>query len=198
MVSQAAGSVVHPVPLSCSAQRGYARAGGLASRRAPSPGDFGCLANEADGGTPLSAHMARASNFSGQTRRRQTARVVCDNRWPMRLGPRDCRRMAAYLEKHFGTVLAHVSIGTPVSGAFRLSFVLWKPLSEVGLDHFVKVLQALSRFSAEPLLWSQRAGRSMPLEALGGPVRGLFRAPARATAPKGQNDERALQGPLRS
>ena len=55
------------------------------------------------------------------------------------------KRMAAYLEQAFGTIMAHVSIGTPLQGAFKAEVMVPfdKPVADVGLEHFVKVLQAL-------------------------------------------------------
>ena len=60
-------------------------------------------------------------------------------------GPETVKRMAAHLEKTYRTVLAHVSIGTPLQGSFKAEVCVpyGAPLADVGLAHFVKVLQAL-------------------------------------------------------
>jgi hypothetical protein len=60
-------------------------------------------------------------------------------------GPQTVKRMATYLEQACGTVMAHVSIGTPLQGSFRAEVMVpyGTSLAKVGLEHFVKVLQAL-------------------------------------------------------
>jgi hypothetical protein len=145
IVAQAAGSVGASCTTEIFNSQGYTRAGGLASKRNPNPADFGALQNAAGGGTPLSAHMARVA-VNQAKRAPQKRRVVfvvtdggCD------YGPATVKHMAAYLEKTHGTIMAHVSIGTPLTGAFRAEVRVphGTKLSELGLDHFVRVLQAL-------------------------------------------------------
>ena len=60
-------------------------------------------------------------------------------------GPLTVKAMAGYLEQAHGTIMAHVSIGAPLSGAFKAEVMVpWNvPIAKVGLEHFVKVLQAL-------------------------------------------------------
>ena len=60
-------------------------------------------------------------------------------------GPQTVKRMVKYLEQACGTVMAHVSIGSALQGAFRAEVRVphGVPVAQVGLDHFVKVLQAL-------------------------------------------------------
>jgi Mg-chelatase subunit ChlD len=145
VIAQAAGSVGAACTTEIFNSTGYTRAGSLASKRTPNPAEFGALQNSATGGTPLSAHMARAA-ISQAKRAPQKRRVLfvvtdggCD--W----GPMVVQRMANYLEKTQGTIMAHVSIGNPLTGAFKAEVLVpcGVPLSDVGVDHFVKVLQAL-------------------------------------------------------
>lgn len=145
VVAQAASSVGVNCTTETFNSQGYLRAGTLASRRAPSPQDYGNLVNSACGGTPLSAHMARAA--VNQARRaphkRRVLFVVTDGACDY--GPSTVKRMATYLEQAHGTVLAHVSIGAQLTGAFRAEVMVpcGAPLSSIGLDHFVKTLQSL-------------------------------------------------------
>ena len=145
VISQAAASVGAPCTVEIFNDTGYSRAGKVASKQTPNPADYGALVNRAEGGTPLSAHMARAAVHQA-TRAGHKRRVLfiitdggCD------YGPRTVKKMAGYLEQTYGTILAHVSIGTPLTGAFKAEVCVpyGTPLAQVGLDHFVKVLQAL-------------------------------------------------------
>jgi hypothetical protein len=145
VISQAAASVGAACTTEIFNSQGYIRAGSLASKRTPNAAEFGALQNAATGGTPLSPHMARVA-VNQAKRAPQKRRVVfvvtdggCDH------GPHVVKRMAGYLEKTFGTVLAHVSIGTPLAGSFKAEVMVpvGTPFAEIGLDHFVKVLQAL-------------------------------------------------------
>jgi len=145
VIAQAAASVGAPCTVEIFNGTGYVRAGNLAARRTPSPVDFGALTNQAQGGTPLSAHMARVA--VAQAKRagamRRVVFVVTDGGCDY--GPETVKRMAAHLEKTYRTVLAHVSIGTPLQGSFKAEVCVpyGAPLADVGLAHFVKVLQAL-------------------------------------------------------
>ena len=145
VIAQAAGSVGANCTTEVFNSTGYQRAGALASKRLPNPADYGVLVNAATGGTPLSAHMARAavSQAKRAPAKRRVVFVVTDGACDY--GPGTVKRMASYLEQTYGVVLAHVSIGTPLQGSFRAEVcVPWgTPLAKVGLDHFVKVLQAL-------------------------------------------------------
>jgi uncharacterized protein with von Willebrand factor type A (vWA) domain len=145
VIAQAAGSVGASCTTEIFNSTGYSRAGTLASRRTPNPADYGALVNAATGGTPLSAHMARAavSQAKRAPHKRRVLFVVTDGQCDH--GPATVKRMANYLEQACGTVMAHVSIGTPLSGSFRAEVCVpfGTPLAEVGLEHFVKVLQAL-------------------------------------------------------
>ena len=145
IIAQAASSVGAPCTTEIFNSRGYVRAGTLASKRLPVPSDFGALVNGAEGGTPLSAHMARAgvaqAKRAGQMRR--VLFIITDGGCDY--GPQTVKAMADYLERTHGTILAHVSIGTPLSGSFKAEVCVpyGAPLAEVGLAHFVKVLQSL-------------------------------------------------------
>lgn len=145
IVAQAAGSVGASCTTEVFNSQGYLRAGGLASKRVPNPADYGVLVNKASGGTPLSAHMARAavSQAKRASHKRRVLFVITDGQCDY--GPQTVKRMATYLEQACGTVLAHVSIGMPLSGTFRAEVMVPRDaaLTEVGLEHFVKVLQAL-------------------------------------------------------
>jgi uncharacterized protein with von Willebrand factor type A (vWA) domain len=145
VIAQAAASVGAPCTVEIFNSSGYRRAGGLAGRTAPNAADFGSLVSQAQGGTPLSAHMARVAVNQAKRapHRRRVVFVVTDGGCDY--GPRTVKRMVAYLEQTCGTVLAHVSIGTPLQGTFRAEVMvpMNEPLTSVGLDHFVKVLQAL-------------------------------------------------------
>jgi len=145
IVAQAASSVGASCTTEIFSSSGYQRAGGLASKRVPNATDFGALSNEADGGTPLSAHMARAALAQAKRapHKRRVLFVVTDGGCDY--GRNVLARMATYLEQACGVVLAHVSIGTPLSGAFRAEVQVpyGCEVSDIGLGHFVKVLQAL-------------------------------------------------------
>jgi len=145
IVAQAASSVGACCTTETFNSSGYARAGGLASKRVPNPADYGVLVNGATGGTPLSAHMARAALAQAKRagHKRRVLFVVTDGACDY--GPATVKRMAGYLEKTCGTILAHVSIGTSLAGAFRAEVQVpyGVEVSDVGLEHFVKVLQAL-------------------------------------------------------
>jgi cobaltochelatase CobT len=145
VVAQAAASVGACCTTETFNSSGYRRAGGLASKRAPNPADFGALTSSAQGGTPLSAHMARVAVNQAKRapHKRRVVFIVTDGGCDY--GPKTVKRMAKYLEQACGTVLAHVSIGTPLTGAFQAEVYVPSntPLTSIGLDHFVKVLQAL-------------------------------------------------------
>jgi Mg-chelatase subunit ChlD len=145
VVAQAAGSVGAACTTEVFNSQGYVRAGALASRRLPNPADYGALVNGANGGTPLSAHMARVAVNQAKRapHKRRVVFVITDGQCDY--GPATLKRMATYLEQSCGVVLAHVSIGTPVSGCFRAEVCVphGVPLAKVGLDHFVKVIQAI-------------------------------------------------------
>jgi hypothetical protein len=145
VVSQAAASVGASCTVEVFNSQGFIRAGALASKRTPNPAEFGALQNAASGGTPLSAHMARAAVNQAKRapQKRRVLFVVTDGACDY--GPQTVKRMANYLEQALGTIMAHVSIGTALTGAFRAEVRVpcGAALSEIGLDHFVKVLQAL-------------------------------------------------------
>jgi Mg-chelatase subunit ChlD len=145
VVSQAAASVGASCTVEVFNSQGYIRAGGLASKRTPNPAEFGALVSAATGGTPLSAHMARAAVNQAKRapQKRRVLFVVTDGGCDY--GPQTVKRMANYLERSLGTVMAHVSIATPLQGSFRAEVCVpcGAALSEIGLEHFVKVLQAL-------------------------------------------------------
>jgi hypothetical protein len=145
IVSQAAASVGACCTVEIFNSRGFWRAGTLAGRRTPNPFEFGGMVRNAGGGTPLSAHMARAAVAQAKraSQKRRVLFVITDGACDY--GPGTVAHMAKYLEKTHGTVLAHVSIGTPLTGAFKAEVMVpvGVPLAEVGLGHFVKVLQAL-------------------------------------------------------
>ena len=132
-------------PRKYSIRRVTSARGALASRRVPNPADYGALVNGANGGTPLSAHMARVAVAQAKRapHKRRVVFVITDGQCDY--GPATLKRMANYLEQSCGVVLAHVSIGTPVSGCFRAEVCVphGVPLAKVGLDHFVKVIQAI-------------------------------------------------------
>jgi len=93
----------------------------------------------------LSAHMARAAVNQAKRapHKRRVLFVITDGGCDY--GPQTVKRMANYLEQALGVVMAHVSIGTSLTGAFRAEVMVphGVPLAQVGVDHFVKVLQAL-------------------------------------------------------
>ena len=93
----------------------------------------------------MSAHMARAAVNQAKRapHKRRVLFVVTDGGCDY--GPHTVKRMASYLEQALGVVMAHVSIGTPLTGSFRAEVRVphGVPLAQVGVDHFVKVLQAL-------------------------------------------------------
>jgi Mg-chelatase subunit ChlD len=145
IIAQAASSVGASCTTEIFNSSGYTRAGSLASKRVPNPADFGALQSQANGGTPLSPHMARVAINQAKRapHKRRVVFVVTDGMCDY--GPTTVKRMATYLEQACGTVMAHVSIDTPLSGTFKAEVRVpyGKPLAEIGLDHFVKVLQAL-------------------------------------------------------
>lgn len=145
IIAQAAGSVGASCTTEIFNSQGYRRAGGLASRRVPNVADYGVLVDAAQGGTPLSSHMARMAVAQAKRagHKRRVVFVVTDGGCDY--GPRTVKRMAAYLEQSLGTVMAHVSIGSALQGSFKAEVMVpyGKPLAEVGLEHFTKVLQAL-------------------------------------------------------
>ena len=89
--------------------------------------------------------MARAATAQAKRARhkRRVLFIVTDGGCDY--GPAVVKRMGNYLEKSLGTIMAHVSIGAPLYGAFKAEVMIpWdKPVAEVGLEHFTKVLQAL-------------------------------------------------------
>ena len=119
VIAQAAGSVGAACTTEIFNSTGYIRAGQLAGRRAPNILDFAGLRDEATGGTPLSAHMARIAVAQAKRagHKRRVVFVVTDGGCDY--GARTVKHMANYLEQTYGTVLAHVSIGTPLTGAFK-------------------------------------------------------------------------------
>jgi uncharacterized protein with von Willebrand factor type A (vWA) domain len=145
IITQAAASVGASCTTETFNDGGYTRAGSLASKRTPNPADFSTLLDAACGGTPLSAHMARIAVAQAQRapHKRKVVFVVTDG--DCDYGPEVVKKMAQYLEQAYGTVFAHVSIQTPLRGSFKAEVCVpySKPLAEVGLNHFVKVLQAL-------------------------------------------------------
>ena len=145
VIAQAAGSVGAPCTTEVFNSMGFSRAGGLASKQAPNPAEFGALIDSATGGTPLSEHMARAamSQAKRAPHKRRVVFVVTDG--DCDFGPATVKKMASYLETACGTILAHVSIGNPLRGAFKAEVQVpyGASVADVGLEHFVKVLQAL-------------------------------------------------------
>ena len=145
VIAQAASSVGAACTVEIFNQTGYTRAGTLASRRAPNPAEYGALVSEATGGTPLSAHMARVAVNQAKRapQKRRVLFVVTDGGCDY--GPATVQRMATYLEQAHGTIMAHVSIGTPLRGSFKAEVCVpsGAALADIGLDHFVKVLRAL-------------------------------------------------------
>jgi Mg-chelatase subunit ChlD len=145
VIAQAASSVGASCTTEVFNSRGYVRAGALASKRVPNPADYSALLHAAGGGTPLSAHMARiaVNQAKRAPHKRRVLFVVTDGGCDY--GPVTVKRMAAYLEQACGTVMAHVSIGTALQGAFKAEVMVpcGTPVAKVGLDHFVKILQAL-------------------------------------------------------
>ena len=145
VIAQSAGSVGASCTTEIFNSYGYKRAGALATKRVPNPADFSILLGAASGGTPLSAHMARMALAQAKRapHKRRVLFVVtdggCDYGTPV------VKRMANYLEQAHGTVMAHVSIGTALTGAFRAEVMVpfGKPIADIGLEHFVKVLRAL-------------------------------------------------------
>jgi hypothetical protein len=145
IIAQAAGSVGASCTTEIFNSRGYARAGKLADKRAPKVEDFATLVNSACGGTPLSFQMARAAIAQSKRAlgKRRVVFVVTDGGCDY--GPAAVKGTVAYLEQTYGTVLAHVSIGNPLAGSFKAEVLVphGQSVSEIGLEHFVKVLQAL-------------------------------------------------------
>jgi hypothetical protein len=145
IIAQAASSVGAACTTEVFNSTGYIRAGSLAGKRAPNPAEYGRLTNAARGGTPLSAHMARAgvAQHKRAPGKRRVLFILTDGGCDW--GPDVVKRAATYLEKTCSTVLAHVSIGTPLMGAFKAEVCVpnGQPLSELGLEHFVKVLRTL-------------------------------------------------------
>lgn len=145
IIAQAASSVGASCTTEIFNSRGYARAGMLASKRTPQIEDFAALVNSASGGTPLSFQMARAAIAQAKRTlgKRRVVFVVTDGGCDF--GPEAVKGTAEYLERTYGTVLAHVSIGNPLRGSFKAEVLVphGKSVSEIGLEHFVKVLQAL-------------------------------------------------------
>jgi hypothetical protein len=145
IIAQAAGSVGASCTTEIFNSRGYARAGKLADKRAPKVEDFAALVNSASGGTPLSFQMARAAIAQSKRAvgKRRVVFVVTDGGCDH--GPAAVKGTATYLEQTYGTVLAHVSIGNPLAGCFKAEVLVphGKSVADIGLEHFVKVLQAL-------------------------------------------------------
>ena len=145
VIAQAAGSVGAACTTEVFNSSGYTRAGGLATKRVPSPADFSKLTNSATGGTPLSAHMARMATSQAKraAHKRRVMFVVTDGQCDY--GMHTVKRMANYLEQYYGTILAHVSIGSKLTGAFRAEVQVpaGQPFASVGLEHFTKILRAL-------------------------------------------------------
>jgi uncharacterized protein with von Willebrand factor type A (vWA) domain len=145
VIAQAAGSVGACCTTEIFNSSGYQRAGTLASKRPPALEEYGALTNSAGGGTPLSVHIARMS--LAQSRRapgkRRVMFVVTDGMCDY--GTATVKRIVGYAEKTYGTVFAHVSIGMPLQGTFKAEVEVpaGKPLADIGLDHFARVLQAL-------------------------------------------------------
>ena len=145
IVTQAAASVGASCTTEVFNSIGYIRAGALAGKRTPNPADFGVLVNQADGGTPLSPHMARAAvaQAARAPGKRRVLFLVTDGGCDY--GQETVKRMARHLEKTCGTVIAHVSIFTALRGSFKAEVRVapGQAIADVGLDHFVRVLQAL-------------------------------------------------------
>jgi len=114
-------------------------------RGRPVPGLFGAAIGKVGGGTPLSENIARVA--SAQAGRAPGKRRVvflltdggCDR------GSKSVRAIARYCEQTYGTVFAHVSIDTPCRGDFPAEITVRQgsAFADVGLAHFVRVLQAL-------------------------------------------------------
>jgi len=145
VIAQAAGSVGASCTTEIFNSSGYQRAGTLAGKRPPAVEEYGALAGQAAGGTPLSVHIARMAIAQGKRApgKRRVMFIVTDGSCDY--GPDTVKRIADYVERTYGTVLAHVSIGSPLRGTFKAEVMVpeGKPLAEIGLDHFVRVLQAL-------------------------------------------------------
>jgi hypothetical protein len=145
VIAQAASSVGAPCTTEVFNSKGYTRAGSLASKRAPVVADFSGLSTAAAGGTPLSFQMARAA--IAQAKRAPNMRrvlfVVTDGSCDY--GHATVKATADYLERTYGTIFAHVSIGSPLQGNFKAEVRVprGQSFANIGLEHFVKVLRAL-------------------------------------------------------
>ena len=145
VIAQAASSVGASCTIEAFNSGGFIRAGDVASKRKPDVESFARMALGAGGGTPLSENLARAglAQAARASHKRRVLFVITDGDCDH--GHETVKVTADYLAKTYGTVLAHVSIVTPLRGAFKAEVQI-KPgqqITDVGLESFVRVLQAL-------------------------------------------------------
>lgn len=145
VVAQAAASVGVACTVEAFNSSGFVRAGAVASRRKPDESAFARLHNTPSGGTPLSLQIARAALAQAKRApdKRRVLFVITDGGCDY--GTNTVKRIVEYTEQTYGTVLAHVSIGTMLQGAFRAEVRVesHQRVADVGLEHFTRVLQAL-------------------------------------------------------
>ena len=145
IVAQAAASVGAAYTVESFASKGHVQAGPVASRSAPDVTKFCRMVRDAEGGTPLSPNIARAAIQQAQRapQKRRVMFIITDGSCDY--GPAAVKSIADYVERTYGTVLAHVSIHSRLMGAFKAEVMVPYngSIAEVGLDHFVKVLQGL-------------------------------------------------------
>ena len=145
VVAQAAASVGAPCTVEAFNTSGFIRAGAVGNRRTPEIRDMAKLHGACTSGTPLSAHIARAAMAQHKRApyKRRVLFIITDGGCDY--GSSVVKRTGEYVEQACGTVLAHISIGRHCVGEFKaeVAIVGGKKILDVGLGHFVKVLQAL-------------------------------------------------------